>query len=101
MALHTPKNRRFYAFMPQQYQPKEPNWQNQRRFGNRSLGSLLHAYPHLRRSDFELAFAAAPLLHVPAAVYTGDATLWGRRSRIVLKHQPLLVSDICLPGFDA
>ncbi len=72
-----------------------------RRFGNRSLGSLLYADPELQRSDFELAFAAARLFQVPTAVYAGDTRLWGRRSRFLLKNQPLLVSEIFLPGFRA
>ncbi len=70
-----------------------------RRFGNRSLGSLLYADPNLHRSDFELACAAASLFRVPASVFTGNAPLWGRRSRFLLKNQPLLVSEIFLPGF--
>ena len=70
-----------------------------RRFGNRSLGSLLYADPDLHRSDFELAYAAAGLFHVPEAVYARDAALWGRRSRFILKNQPLMVSEIFLPGF--
>ncbi|MGI9284492.1 MAG: chorismate--pyruvate lyase family protein, partial [Pseudomonadales bacterium] len=187
------QNRRFYAFMPQLYQPKEPNWQNQhrvigaqlsaalksslldsgsltarlvavcehfevvvqrqfwgfprpserrllqlnarryvlirevalvcdgqpvvfarsvmpaeslsgalrhlRRFGNRSLGSLLYADPDLHRSDFELARASAGLFRVPETVYAGDSAIWGRRSRFILKDKPLMVSEIFLPGF--
>ena len=72
-----------------------------RRFGSQSLGSLLYADPDLQRSDFELAFAADTLFRVPAAVYAGKARLWGRRSRFLLKGQPLLVSEIFLPGFRA
>lgn len=70
-----------------------------RRFGNRSLGSLLYADPHLRRSDFELANAPAALFHVPSAACAGEIPLWGRRSRFVLKAKPLMVSEIFLPGF--
>ncbi|MGI9293128.1 MAG: chorismate--pyruvate lyase family protein [Pseudomonadales bacterium] len=70
-----------------------------RRFGNRSLGSLLYADPDLHRSDFELACASATLFHVPEAVYAGDVAVWGRRSRFILKNKPLMVSEIFLPGF--
>jgi chorismate--pyruvate lyase len=70
-----------------------------RRFGNRSLGSLLYADPNLHRSDFELACAPAALFRIPEAVYASDAAVWGRRSRFVLKNQPLMVSEIFLPGF--
>lgn len=70
-----------------------------RRFGNHSLGSLLYSDPNLHRSDFELACASASLFRVPATEFAGDATVWGRRSRFLLKNQPLLVSEIFLPGF--
>lgn len=70
-----------------------------RRFGNRSLGSLLYADPDLQRSDFELACASAELFHVPAAIYSGDPVIWGRRSRFIIKNKPLMVSEIFLPGF--
>lgn len=70
-----------------------------RHFGNQSLGSLLYSDPNLHRSDFELACASGALFRVPNTVFAGDATVWGRRSRFLLKNQPLLVSEIFLPGF--
>lgn len=72
-----------------------------RRFGNRSLGSLLYADPDLQRGDFELARAPATLFQVPKAVYADDDWIWGRRSRFILQNKPLMVSEIFLPAFRA
>ncbi len=71
------------------------------RLGNRPLGAVLFADPHLRRGPVEVTrvlpgerlFAAAVqgLRHTPAEI-------WGRRSVFWLDGKPLLVSEFFLPG---
>lgn len=69
--------------------------------GKRPLGAVLFADRSMRRSPVEIAClspgqplfarAVAPLCVTPEAI-------WGRRSVFRLSGQPLLVSEIFLPG---
>ena len=71
--------------------------------GNRPLGAVLFADPHMRRSPIEVA-----QIHHGESLYL-DATkrhpsqhaIWGRRSVFHLGGAPLLVSEIFLPDHPA
>ncbi len=71
------------------------------RLGNKPLGAVLFADPGMRRGALQLArispgeglFAAATRGLQPAPL-----EIWGRRSVFYLKGNPLLVSEIFLPG---
>lgn len=61
--------------------------------GNKPLGAVLFNDPHMRRSVIEIArFEARDL---PAGI---SSHAWGRRSVFYLRKQPLLVSEVFLPG---
>lgn len=66
-----------------------------------SLGYLLFADPSLKRSDFHYAAITKGHLLFEAAqqhTTTDDNYLWGRRSQLHFRHQPLLLTEVFLPG---
>lgn len=62
--------------------------------GSQPLGAVLFSDPHMERSTIEIALLSPAELSVPVS-----QPVWGRRSVFYLHHQPLLVSEIFLPGF--
>jgi len=70
----------------------------------RSLGAVLFADPNTERSEFEIACITPRDALYPRAVRAlreAPDALWGRRARFVLRGQPLLVTEIFLPGVPA
>lgn len=67
--------------------------------GNRSLGSLLFAYPGFQRGTIEFLRLDArhPLYRRAAALGAVGATLWARRSLHRLGRQQVLVTEVFLP----
>lgn len=68
---------------------------------SRSLGAVLFADPATERGAFELArLTPRDRLYALATrdLTSRPAELWGRRARFLLRGQPLLVSEIFLPG---
>jgi len=70
------------------------------RLGNRSLGSLLFAYPGFRRGAIEFCRLDArhPLYHRAADLGPVGPVLWARRSRHRLGQQEVLVTEVFLPA---
>jgi chorismate--pyruvate lyase len=70
------------------------------RLGNRSLGSLLFAYPGFRRGaiEFRRLDCRHPLYHRAAALGPVGTELWARRSRHRLGRQEVLVTEVFLPA---
>lgn len=68
--------------------------------GNRSLGSLLFAYPGFRREAIEYLRLDRrhPLYRRAAAVAEVGETLWARRSLHRLGAQRVLVTEVFLPA---
>lgn len=64
-----------------------------KRLGSKPLGAVLFADPHMHRGPIEVARINAPELPARIACDT-----WGRRSVFYLQKQPLLVSEVFLPG---
>lgn len=62
------------------------------KLGNRSLGSVLFKYPHIRRAPIELCHAD------PDNVFFTDF-VWGRRSIFEIHQSPLLVTELFLDTF--
>lgn len=70
----------------------------------RSLGAVLFADPSTERGEVEVArITARDTLYARAARGLRQApdVLWGRRARFLLRGQPLLVTEIFLPGVPA
>jgi chorismate--pyruvate lyase len=72
------------------------------RLGNRSLGSLLFAYPGFRREAIEYLRLDRrhPLYQRAAAVAEVGDTLWARRSLHRLGAQHVLVTEVFLPAIN-
>nr|MBL8411681.1 chorismate lyase [Dechloromonas sp.] len=70
------------------------------RLGNRSLGSLLFAYPGFRRGDIEFyrLDRRHPLFCRAAELAGGSDALWARRSSHRLAGQSVLVTEVFLPA---
>lgn len=70
------------------------------RLGNRSLGSLLFAYPGFQRSAIEFLRLDRrhPLYRRAARVVALPPMVWARRSRHTLDGQEILVTELFLPG---
>lgn len=70
------------------------------RLGNRSLGSLLFAYPGFRRGPLEFArLDARHVLFRRAAAHCGPVRqLWARRCSYWLDGQMVTVSEVFLPA---
>ena len=71
---------------------------------SRSLGAMLFADPNTKRGEFEIAHITPRDSLYPRAVRavrTPPPTLWARRARFVLRGQPLLVTEVFLPGVPA
>lgn len=66
-----------------------------RRLQNQALGGLLFSDPFLERSHFDIAHIRLP--HEAIPVTSDPCDIYGRRSRFLLKNQPLLVAEIFLP----
>lgn len=64
-----------------------------KRLGNKPLGAVLFNDPHMYRSAIEIARFDARDLPVDI-----DGHAWGRRSVFYLRKQPLLVTEVFLPG---
>ena len=72
--------------------------------GARPLGGMLFADPGLRRGTVQLArIRAGQALHAAATsrLRQTPVEIWGRRSVFRVAGNPLLVSEIFLPGFPA
>lgn len=67
----------------------------------RSLGAVLFADPSTERGEIEIArITPRDTLYARAVRELADAPpeMWGRRARFVLRGQPLLVTEVFLPG---
>ncbi len=76
-------------------------WHMARAIGSRPLGAALFADPGISRGPLRAARLTPthPLhRHAAAAVGAILPTLWGRRSRFSRQGQPLLVTEVFLPG---
>jgi len=62
------------------------------KLGNRSLGSVLFKYPHIRRAPIEICHAD------PDKAFFTDF-VWGRRSIFEIHQSPLLVTELFLDTF--
>lgn len=69
-----------------------------RKQGTSPLGAFLFSQPHLQRSPIALGLISRHHAYVPAELM-GDAPVWGRRSIFYVAGEPLLVSEVFLPGF--
>ena len=61
------------------------------KLGNRSLGSVLFKYSHIRRAPIQITQATT-------SNFISDF-IWGRRSIFEIHQSPLLVSELFLPEF--
>lgn len=71
--------------------------------GNRPLGAVLFADPHMYREPMEFARLQAGERLFADAVQHLDSqpgVIWGRRSVFYLASKPLLVNEIFLPGIE-
>lgn len=71
--------------------------------GNRPLGAVLFADPHMHREAMEFArLQAGERLFADAVqrLSTWPRAIWGRRSVFYLANKPLLVNEIFLPGIE-
>lgn len=69
--------------------------------GNRPLGALLFADPHMQRGPVEvtrIAHGSAIFMAATQGVRRRPQAIWGRRSVFRLSGKPLLVSEFFLPG---
>ncbi|MET0094580.1 MAG: chorismate lyase [Sedimenticola sp.] len=69
--------------------------------GDRPLGEVLFADPHMHRGVTEVARLQPrhPLFHAATgSLDMPPAEIWGRRTLFRLSDQPLLVNEIFLPG---
>ena len=72
--------------------------------GDKPLGEVLFADPHMRRRTMEIAkltprhslFSSAT-----ASLELPPAEIWGRRTLFLLAQSPLLVNEIFLPALSA
>ena len=65
--------------------------------GNQSLGAVLFADKKMQRKPMQVTSVKAQHKFQKWMQYTGEKTVWGRRSVFVLKKQNLLVSEFFLP----
>ncbi|VAW59932.1 Chorismate--pyruvate lyase [hydrothermal vent metagenome] len=65
--------------------------------GNKSLGAVLFADKEMQRKPMQVTSVKAQHKFQRWMQYTGEKTVWGRRSVFVLKKQNLLVSEFFLP----
>lgn len=71
------------------------------RLGNRPLGAVLFADPHMQRSEVEMARLTAGhrLFDIATrGLARKPKHIWGRRSLFWLSGKPLLVNEIFLPA---
>jgi chorismate--pyruvate lyase len=71
------------------------------RLGKKPLGAVLFADPSMYRSGIEIAKllpGQSLFARATAGLSQTPTSIWGRRSAFFLNHQPLLVSEIFLPG---
>lgn len=71
------------------------------RLGNRPLGALLFADPHMQRGPVEVVCvpsASALLVAATHGMQRRPQAIWGRRSLFRLGGKPLLVSEFFLPA---
>ena len=76
-------------------------WLDVRTLGNKSLGALLFANPLVERKPLHYrALRNTHPLHQRAATVLNDPPhrLWARRSLFYLHDEPLLVTEVFLPG---
>ncbi|MBB5017857.1 chorismate--pyruvate lyase [Chitinivorax tropicus] len=76
-------------------------WRFLARLGNRSLGSVLFANPLVVRQPlhFQRIDRRHPLYRRMATLFPDlPPTLWARRSVFLLKHSPMLVTEVFLPA---
>lgn len=76
-------------------------WSALQRLGNRPLGPLLFANPHIQRGTLHYRKLACrhPLYRpIAAAGIAAPPILWARRSLFVLHDAPLLVTEVFLPA---
>lgn len=77
------------------------NWAKLGSLGNRSLGAVLFADPRIHRGP--LQFRRLDTRHILfrraiAGLEHSPATLWARRSLLMLAERRLLVTEVFLPG---
>ncbi len=67
---------------------------------NRSLGSVLFAYPSLSRSDFEITQLFSCMdeyQKINQITPLSESMLWARRSVFHVNHKPLLLTEVFMP----
>lgn len=69
-----------------------------RKQGSKPLGAFLFSQPQLMRSAIAVSLISRHHDYLPADLL-GDQSVWGRRSVFSVMQQPLLVSEVFLPGF--
>lgn len=70
---------------------------------NRSLGTVLFNYPHLQRSEFELAcLNPGSTWYKKITQFTplNDEPVWARRSIFIVNNKPILLSEVYLPDMN-
>jgi chorismate--pyruvate lyase len=71
--------------------------------GNKPLGAVLFADPHMQRDRIEVARLQAPhyfYLNAVQGLASVPDFIWGRRSVFYLNRKPLLVNEIFLPDME-
>jgi len=68
-----------------------------RELGSESLGEALQSRSDVSRGSFEYALLGPAQLPVNAKV-SDESALWARRSVFTVRHEPLTVTEIFLPG---
>jgi chorismate--pyruvate lyase len=76
-------------------------WQSVRHLGNKPLGAVLFSHPLISRRPlhYKALHAHHPLYRRAAGVLSDPpGRLWARRSLFYLHNEPLLVTEVFLPG---
>ena len=76
-------------------------WQAVRGLGNKPLGAVLFSHPQVVRKPlhYKALHFHHPLYRRAAAILPdAPGRLWARRSLFYLHHEPLLVTEVFLPG---
>ncbi len=76
-------------------------WQSVRHLGNKPLGAVLFSHPLISRQPlhYKALNAHHPLYRCAAGVLSDPpGRLWARRSLFYLHNEPLLVTEVFLPG---
>ncbi len=76
-------------------------WHSLRKLGNRPLGAVLFSHPEVIRMPlyYNTLSVRHPLYHHAACALSDPPNrLWARRSLFYLHNEPLLVTEVFLPG---